>query len=99
MTILTREHLNALARQANLTTYGQMIAKERDAERNEDEMARKSITLRTAERLVRAAYDYEELATRLRSEGHESHADGLKDVSRKLGDMGRSLERKLEGKE
>lgn len=59
---------------------------------------RRTITLRTAERLSRAAYDFEELAARFRADGLDSFADGIKDISRKLGSLGRSLEHELEGK-
>ena len=121
MSILTREHLNELARADSvvkeeftneelqaawdglLTPYGKKIAAERDSEREAEtrnhKMNRKKITLRTAERLVRAAYDYEQLAAVFRSEGHDSMAEGVQNVSRRLGDMGRSLERQLEGRD
>ncbi|WP_457302369.1 hypothetical protein [Phyllobacterium sp. P5_D12] len=107
---LTKEHLDALARpeftneelqtawDGLLTPHGKRIAKQREQERNHDKMARKSVTIRTAERLIRSAYDFEELAGRLRSEGHERYADGIKDISRKLGDMGHNLKLDLEGR-
>ncbi|MDG4856393.1 hypothetical protein [Mesorhizobium sp. WSM4982] len=55
------------------------------------------VTKRTAERLIRAAYEYEHLAACLRHEGHESHANGVLAVASQLGKMGRSLMDKLEG--
>lgn len=57
----------------------------------------RTVTIRTAERLIRAAYEFEELATRLRYEGHESHAAGVLEVASQLGKMGRSLRDKLTG--
>lgn len=53
---------------------------------------RKTVTLRTAERIHRAAYDFESLSVRLRAEGFEREGNGLKDVSRKLGDIARNLD-------
>jgi hypothetical protein len=58
---------------------------------------RKTVTKRTAERLIRAAYDFEELASRLRHEGHESEAGGVQEISSRLGKIGRGLMEKLEG--
>jgi hypothetical protein len=58
---------------------------------------RKSITIRTAERLIRAAYEHEHLATRLRYEGHENEANGVATIASQLGRIGRGLAEKLEG--
>jgi len=53
-------------------------------------MARKSITKRTGERLVRLAYDLEYLANALKAEGH-SEADTVRVASQSCGYAGRSL--------
>jgi hypothetical protein len=58
---------------------------------------RKSITLRTAERLIRAAYEYEHLAARLRSERHEREGNGIAAIASQLGNIGRALADKLKG--
>ena len=58
-------------------------------------MTRKRITHRTAERLIKAAYEYEYLASVMRREGLESHADRVKDISSALGDAGRRLSNEL----
>jgi hypothetical protein len=58
-------------------------------------MAKRTITLRTAERLSRAAYEFEFLASRLDAEGFKDYASGVRAVSSRLGDMGRSLSEKL----
>ncbi len=60
---------------------------------------RKRVTTRTSERLCRAAYDYEWLASVFRKEGHNEYAETLAKVSSLLGQCGRSLERKLMGME
>jgi hypothetical protein len=54
------------------------------------------ISRRTAEGLIRAAYEYEELASRLRREGYESHAYAVQAISSSLGNVGRSLLDKIE---
>lgn len=61
-------------------------------------MARKSVTIRTAERLSRSAYEFEELAARLRSEGFGSITNEVKAISSSLGNCGRVLYDKLEKK-
>lgn len=56
------------------------------------------ITTRTAERLIRAAYEFEHLAMRLRGEGHDSEGEGVREISSQLGKIGRRLMDKLERK-
>lgn len=55
---------------------------------------RKRITTRTAERLVKLAFLVEELANRLKEEGHDD--SDVRHASRVLGDEGRRLRDKLE---
>lgn len=57
------------------------------------------VTVRTARRIIGLAYDMEALAARLREAGHESEASGVQDASSRMGNIGRGLERKLEGSE
>jgi hypothetical protein len=56
---------------------------------------RKSVTLRTSERLIRLAYDMEELAARMIAEGHDSEGNGVRSIASHLGKIGRTLENKL----
>lgn len=58
---------------------------------------RKTVTRRTAERLIRAAYEYEYLAARLRHEGYVSAGDGVREISRWLGKIGRDMLDKFGG--
>lgn len=53
------------------------------------------ITRRTAERLHRAAYEYEYLAASLRAEGWASEAEGVKEVSRRLGAIARNMDERF----
>lgn len=46
---------------------------------------------RTAERLQRAAYEFELVAHRLRAAGKDSEANGVADVASRLGKIGRGL--------
>lgn len=51
------------------------------------------VTRRTAERLIRAAYEFEHFAAMIREDGeHDALADGVAGVARSLGRLGRSLE-------
>jgi hypothetical protein len=59
-------------------------------------MKRKSITKRTAERLHRAAYEYEDLASRFRAEGFSFEANSIASIASDLGHIARQLDRKLE---
>lgn len=52
---------------------------------------------RSGERLVRLAYDLEELASRLRRDGEQGFADGVKALSSRSGDVGRTMISKAEG--
>lgn len=61
-------------------------------------MAKKKLSIRTAERLIRAAYDYEELAARLRYDGHEHWAETVKSISSQLGKAGRAMADEIEGR-
>ena len=54
-------------------------------------MARKRITQRTPERLIRLAYELERLASNLDYEGFEREAAGVRSMASKSGDIGRSL--------
>ena len=54
-------------------------------------MTAKRITRRTAERLIRAAYEYEHLAGNLRHEGFDSEAAGVARIASQLGSIGRGL--------
>jgi hypothetical protein len=56
------------------------------------------VTSRTAERLHRAAYDFEYLANTLKVEGFESIGGGVRDVSNQLGKLARRLDEELEKK-
>ena len=56
------------------------------------------ITRRTAERLCRDAYDYEDLAARLRAAGYDSEANSISEIASRFGRIGRGLMEKLEGK-
>lgn len=59
-------------------------------------MTRKTVTMRTADRLSRAAYDFEYLANRMKeAEGFESEAEAVRSISRLLGNLGRDLARRL----
>lgn len=53
---------------------------------------------RTAERLIRAAYEYEALAQRMIADGFESEGNGVAHIASRLGDIGRSLMDVLEGR-
>lgn len=57
------------------------------------------ITERTAERLVRLAYELEQLAGTLTREGHESIGGGVRQISSDVGLMGRRLFDDLNRKE
>jgi hypothetical protein len=61
-------------------------------------MKRKTITARTGERLVRLAFELEELTRRLRDEGFDHEANGLRRVKDECGAVGRDLLDKLERK-
>ena len=54
-------------------------------------MTSKKLSPRTAERLIRAAYDYEELANRLKHDGHNYFADSVRAISSQLGVAGRTM--------
>lgn len=54
-----------------------------------------TVGARQAEKLIRAAYDFEAMSARLRAAGFDSIASGVRAVSSELGDLGRSLERTL----
>ena len=56
----------------------------------------KRITKRTPKRLIRLAYDLEHLASNLRAEGFDSIAETVLHCSGTLGDVGRSLDDKLD---
>lgn len=58
---------------------------------------KKTITRRTAERLSRAAYDFEYLATRFRADGMDSYANSVAAIASQLGNLGRSLDRHFDG--
>jgi hypothetical protein len=60
-------------------------------------MPRPQITKRTAERLHRAAYDFEALAARFRSDGLDYYANSIKHMSSNLGELARRLDRELVG--
>lgn len=49
------------------------------------------ITKRTAERLIRAAYEYEALAASLNAEGFGDFGRGVEDIASRLGKIGRGL--------
>lgn len=49
---------------------------------------------RTGERLMRLAYDLEYISTRLRAANEESAANGVKEISSQLGNIGRDLDRR-----
>lgn len=51
----------------------------------------RKVDKRTAEKLIRAAYDFEIVAARLRLSGHEHIANAVADTSARLGQSGRSL--------
>lgn len=51
----------------------------------------KKLSKRTAEKLIRAAYDYEELASRLAYNGHKYWADSVRPISSSLGKIGRAM--------
>ena len=59
-------------------------------------MARSTVTKRTAERLIRAAYDFEELANRMKAEGYGDFGRGIEDIARRLGNIGRDLDRRFD---
>lgn len=52
---------------------------------------RRKMPIRTAQRVAKLAYEIEDLARRLRYDGHESYAAGILAVSRSLGNIGRSM--------
>ena len=54
------------------------------------------VTKRTAERLIRAAYEYEAIASRLRDAGHDEIANAVRAASTMLGNSGRALMDKFE---
>ena len=55
-----------------------------------------TVTHRTAERLHRAAYEFEYLASRMRQAGGwEGEAEGIREISSRLGDIARRMDRKL----
>lgn len=56
---------------------------------------RKPNIKRTPERLIRLAYDLEEVAARLREAGYPSHAATVRDISSLAGKVGRSLDEAL----
>ena len=62
-------------------------------------MAKPRITVRTAERLIRAAYNMETLSARLRAAGFGMHADSIQQIASMLGDTGRDLFDNLESGE
>lgn len=55
-----------------------------------------AVTVRTAERLIRLAYDMANLANRLEHEGHGQEGEGLRAISKRLGNIGRGLVDKLD---
>lgn len=55
------------------------------------QMARKKITARTGERLVRLAFELEDLANRLRDEGHKEAESEVRRASNRMGNVGRDL--------
>jgi hypothetical protein len=59
---------------------------------------RKVITIRTSERLIRAAYDMEALASALQHEGYGNIANGVAAAAQQLGACGRLLEETLPSK-
>lgn len=46
---------------------------------------------RTAERLIRAAYDFQAVAARLREAGREREANGVRECASRLGAIGRGM--------
>lgn len=58
-------------------------------------MPRKRITIRTAERLGRAAFEFEHLANVFAGEGMASYAQSLRNISSQLGNLGCRLDEKL----
>lgn len=56
---------------------------------------RKSITNRTVERLTRAAYDFADLAARLRAEGFINQANAVEGASKSLRAAGDSIAERL----
>jgi len=52
---------------------------------------RKRITKRTPERLIRAAYDFEHLASNLDHEGYGEEASAVRAAASHLGAVGRSM--------
>lgn len=53
-------------------------------------MTRKQLE-RTAERLIRLAYDLEQVAARLNAHGHDRYGYGVKDLASKAGRLGRDI--------
>lgn len=49
------------------------------------------VTRRTADRLQRAAFEYEYLAGVFRAEGYDSKASSLREIASRLGEIGRDL--------
>ncbi len=54
-------------------------------------MRRRTVTARTGERLVRAAYDFEALASRMAAEGWSHDAEAVRAAARHLGNAARNL--------
>lgn len=50
---------------------------------------------RSGERLVRLAYDLEELTSRLRAAGYDSEADGVRSLSSQAGKLGRLIDERV----
>ena len=59
---------------------------------------RRRVTSGTGHRLVRAAYEYEHLASVMRSEGHDAEASGVLAIAGQLGKIGRGLLDKMGGR-
>lgn len=55
------------------------------------------ITRRTAERLIRAGHEYDDLAATMRAEGHLEEGDLLESLGARLNGLGHELMTKLEG--
>lgn len=53
------------------------------------------ITRRTGERLCRDAYEYEDLAARLRAAGFDKEANGVSEIARQCGRIGNAVLDKL----
>jgi len=61
------------------------------------DVSRKPNVKRSGERLRRLAYEMEALAGRLTIAGYDAEARGVRDVSSRLGNIGRELDHKMHG--